>query len=397
MNTTTDYYSFIKALEKELFLLLKITKFDILKYMENLSLNKTSTLTNVGNSILKYFKTTAFHDSFLPLDEILNKSNKSKVCLILFDGFGKAIIEKHKDLCPFIYSHIFTSFKSVYPPTTVAATTSLTTGKYPLETGYIGWTQHFSNYNDDIFVFLQSSKFSDKKYPELKSTLLKVNYIWELINENKEYKANCIQSFLVRGENEEEQLENYFKETDKLLKTNNFLYSYCTEPDHLMHMEGTDGENVKKMVSYLNKKLEQLVNNNLDTLFILVADHGMVDVKDYFILDHKDLLNSLSSQYITVEPRFASLYVKDETLLKKTYEKELKDFFVLKSKQELLDEHILGYGKPHELIDSFLGNYFLLAKKEYMLNDSSNEIVFKGHHAGISDNETNLYMMIFNN
>ena len=181
-----------------------------------------------------------------------------------------------------------------------------------------------------------------------------------------------------------------------MLKTNDFLYSYCTEPDHLMHAEGTNGENVKQMIVYLNSKLTELVNNNKDTLFILVADHGMVDVKDYFILDHKDLLNSLSSQYITIEPRFASLFVKDESLLKKFYESDLKDYFELKSKDELLDEHILGYGTPHKMIDSFLGNYFLLAKKEYMLNDSSNDIVFKGHHAGISEDETNLFMMIFN-
>lgn len=364
--------------------------------MKNLTLSKTETLTNVGNSILQHFETETFHDTFKPLDDVLNNTNKKKVCLILFDGFGKAIIEKHKNLCPFIYEHIFTSFKSVYPPTTVAATTSLCTGKYPIETGYIGWTEHFSNYNDDIFVFLQSSKFSDKKYPDLKNTLLKVDYIWELIERNKKYKASSIQSFLVKGENEQEQLENYFKETDELLKINDFLYSYCTEPDHLMHSEGTNGENVKQMIVYLNYKLSQLVNNNKDTLFILVADHGMVDVKDYFILDHKDLLNSLSSQYITIEPRFASLFVKDESLLKKFYESDLKDYFELKSKDELLNEHILGYGTPHKMIDSFLGNYFLLAKKEYMLNDSSNDIVFKGHHAGISEDETNLFMMIFN-
>ena len=364
--------------------------------MKNITLSKTETLTNVGNSILKHFETETFHDTFKPLDDVLNNTNKKKVCLMLFDGFGKAIIEKHKNLCPFIYEHIFTSFKSVYPPTTVAATTSLCTGKYPIETGYIGWTEHFSNYNDDIFVFLQSSKFSDKKYPDLKNTILKVDYIWELIERNKKYKASSIQSFLVKGENEQEQLENYFKETDELLKTNDFLYSYCTEPDHLMHAEGTNGENVKQMIVYLNYKLSQLVNNNKDTLFILVADHGMVDVKDYFILDHKDLLNSLSSQYITIEPRFASLFVKDESLLKKFYESDLKDYFELKSKDELLDEHILGYGTPHKMIDSFLGNYFLLAKKEYMLNDSSNDIVFKGHHAGISEDETNLFMMIFN-
>ena len=91
------------------------------------------------------------------------------------------------------------------------------------------------------------------------------------------------------------------------------------------------------------------------------------------------------------------LELKDESLLKKFYESDLKDYFELKSKDELLDEHILGYGTPHKMIDSFLGNYFLLAKKEYMLNDSSNDIVFKGHHAGISDDETNLFMMIFNN
>lgn len=366
--------------------------------MNKLELNKEETLVNVGNSILNYFNVETNHDTFKPLDAVLKQSNKSKVCLVLFDGFGKAIIEKHKDLCPFICNHIFKPFKSVFPPTTVAATTALTTGKYPLESGYLGWCQHFNEFNDDINVFISNSKYDEnKKYnPSITSSILKVNYIWDLINKSNKYKAGSIQSFMSEGQNAEEKLNNYFKKTDELLKELNFLYSYCTEPDHLMHEEGTNGENVKKMISYLNSKLEELVNNNKDTLFILVADHGMVDIEDYFILEHKDFLNSLVDQYITIEPRFASLKVKDEKLFKEFYENNLKDCFVLKSKKEIINENVFGYGTPHKDFVSFLGDYFLLAKDKYLINDSSNDVKFKGHHAGITDNELNLYMMIFN-
>ena len=96
-------------------------------------LSKDASQVNFSNSILKHFNAETFHDSYKPLDEILERNKGRKIVLFLFDGFGKQIQEATKDCCPFIYSHGLLDLNTVYPPTTVAATTAVLSGKYPVE------------------------------------------------------------------------------------------------------------------------------------------------------------------------------------------------------------------------------------------------------------------------
>ena len=87
-------------------------------------------LVNLSNSILKKFgaETTA---ETLPLaDRYLEKDHRNIVVLLL-DAMGTSILEKHLDPNGFFRSHLVSSFDSVYPPTTVAATTSMLSGRYP--------------------------------------------------------------------------------------------------------------------------------------------------------------------------------------------------------------------------------------------------------------------------
>ena len=73
--------------------------------MKELAINKKRSLVNLSNSILKWFEHPTFHDSLEKVDELLKKSNKKKVSLILLDGFGTAIANYYKENCPFIFSH----------------------------------------------------------------------------------------------------------------------------------------------------------------------------------------------------------------------------------------------------------------------------------------------------
>lgn len=95
-------------------------------------------LVNVSNSLLRHYGLETFHPSLRELDAILDESKNKKICLILLDGFGKHIQELHSSSCRYILSHNKRTITSVFPPTTTSATTSLLTGKYPIETGWLG-------------------------------------------------------------------------------------------------------------------------------------------------------------------------------------------------------------------------------------------------------------------
>ena len=89
-------------------------------------------LVNLSNSILKKFDAGTTAKTLSLADPYLEKNYKNVVVLLL-DAMGMSIIEKHLKEDGFFRSHLAGSLDSVYPPTTVAATTSMLSGLYPNE------------------------------------------------------------------------------------------------------------------------------------------------------------------------------------------------------------------------------------------------------------------------
>jgi hypothetical protein len=60
----------------------------------------------------------------------------------------------------------------------------VTTGKYPIETGYLGWTQYFSKPDKFIQVFgsVNWKDKTDKIDPPVTQSILKTKYITDDIN-----------------------------------------------------------------------------------------------------------------------------------------------------------------------------------------------------------------------
>ena len=358
-------------------------------------LDKKNTLVNLGNSILKKYEVPTFHSSLKEADELLEKTSK-RVCLILLDGCGKVIIEKHKDNCPFIYSHIYHPFKSIFPPTTVAATNGLLHAKYPTETGYCGWTQYFKALDKYVNVFPSRTPLTNELItPPVNQTYFDNTTIVDLINQAEKYKAHA-----VMGINFETpdglDIDGLFLEANNTMHLYDFTYLYSTEPDHTMHGYGTEGKAVEEVISKLDHKVEELVKNHPDTLFLLVADHGMTDTTNLYIEDYPDFYNSLEDKLIFIEGRFATVRVKNKEQFLKAYHEYFEDYFELLTKEEFINSEIFG---PKEnmnpICEQTLGDYFLLAKDRYTLANTKG---FKliGNHAGITSDETEIYLCAFN-
>ena len=365
--------------------------------MENLSISKDKSLVNLANSILKYFNLPTFHDSLSEVDELLKKNPNKKLSLILLDGFGTVIADYYKDDCKFIYSHKYMELETVNPPTTVAATTSLTTGLYPIENGYVGWTQYFKDIDKSVNVFLSNDKFTGEKItPDVASTYLKPTFLWDIINKDGKYKANQIHSFIFRGSIETESYDMFFDEAQKVVSINDFSYVYSANPDHLMHIYGRFNDTVKENIIYLNGKIEKLINDNKDTIFLLVADHGFEDVIEIPIYEHSDFFDTLDKKYFEIEGRFAGFSVKNEEKFLELAKKYYGENFYTLSKKEILENHILGYGNLSKCADETLFDYFLIAKGKYIFYDSLEPIGFKGAHAGLTKDERSISLFAFN-
>ena len=363
-------------------------------------LNKDNTLTNLGNSILKRFDCPTIHSSMKDIDEILSHNKDKKVCLILLDGFGKNIIEMYKDYCPFIYNHIFKTINSVFPPTTVAATTSLLTCKYPIETGYIGWSQYFPEHNQFIDVFPSVDSLDKTKVnPPVTEKILKISNLIEIINGFNKYKAKQIMGFNYLDESKNYDLDKLFKAANEALNDNDFVYLYSCEPDHLMHSEGTYSSNLPGLISKLNLLVKNITSKNNDTIFILIADHGMVDIDNIFIDEYPLFYNSLKEKNFFIEGRFAGFFVENEANFVEAYNKYYKNDFIMFSKKEILEKNIFGYSDNiNQNALNTLGDYFLVSTGRYSFNNpnSRNHQLLVGNHAGGTIEEREIYLSIYN-
>jgi len=243
---------------------------------------------------------------------------------------------------------------------------------YPLQSGYLGWTQYFKTRKAFINVFPSTDKFDHKtKFnPPVQTTELKVEYIWNLINKTYKHNAYRIYTFDYRiGKNFETDYEKFFADADKLVKSHDFVYIYTENPDHLLHEHGIESEVVKDNMIYLNNKLEELVKNNPDTLFLLTADHGFKNVKEINIKNFPDFLETLEYKNYSIEGRFATFFVKNEKKFLELSKKYFGNDFEIYSKKEIFENNIFGYGTPRENVEYNIGDYTLLATGDISLYD----------------------------
>ena len=373
---------------------------------ENIKLDLNNNLVNLANSILKFYGCDTFHNSIPYIDEIFKNRKNKKICVLLYDGFGKIIFDTYKNDIPFLYSHVFKTFSSIYPPTTVAATNAFLTAKYPRENGFVGWNQYFKNVNKFVDVFLNKDSIKDEKIDnDVTIDFLKPKFIDQIINEKNNKKiATIIKSLSYKDQEKHDDFNKFFEIVNDSLKKYEFIYAYSTEPDHSLHETGIENEKIKNILKYLENKTKELVNNNPDTLFILIADHGFKDVEYIPLYEDKELIETLKDEskkaIFTIEPRFASFFVKDKEKFEEIYNKKYKKDFILMSKEELLNSEILGPKDKNinEYCNDTLGDFILLATSSFMFSNKENkDFKMKGTHAGVTKEELTLNIAIFNN
>ena len=118
----------------------------------------------------------------------------------------------------------------------------------------------------------------------------------------------------------------------------------------------------------------------------------------------KDIL-SLLVRVPSNEGRCAFFKVKPFRKRKfvKLFNEYFADYFTLMTKKDFIEEGYLGESLEckNSKLDSFIGDYVAIAKKNYYFNfdplvssEEKDEMVFKGHHAGITEDEMVIPLII---
>lgn len=348
-------------------------------------------LTNLACSISKYFGVPYKHNTLDYIDTLLEEKKPKNVVTILLDGMGNSLLDKHLTKDSFFIKNRIKSISTVFPATTVAATTSMRTGLNPCETGMLGWTMYFDECDDTIVTYTKSLK-CDENNKVLQSAIeymdkyLTQKEVTDLINEETTFKGYKVVPY---DDEKYIDLDDMFNKIENICNNNEkkYIYSYCDEPDYTLHDLGTNNSEIKDIIINMQDRVYKLAQKINDTIIFVVADHGHLEAENIFLENYQDFLNCLE-ELPSIEPRATAFFVKNN--MKKTFEylfeKYFGKYFYLFTKSEIINMKLFGDGEENKKFRSELGDYIAISytKKAFIYKGDYPLI---SQHSGYSDEE----------
>ena len=345
-------------------------------------------ITCLSNSILKKFGVEPNGKSLDILDRYLVKEFQNIVVIVL-DAMGKCIVEKNLDKNGFFNSHMVGEMTTVFPSTTVAATTSVISGLNPVSTSWLGWDCYFPQIDKTITMFQNVEQNTNNPAAEYNVPFTYCGYrsVVDKLKENSKL-AYFATPFMNPYPKNFAELCGYIVELCKQ-PGNKYIYGYWGEPDNTMHRTGCYGNEAKKTIRELEQQVEQLTKQLENTLVVVTSDHGHMDTKGVTITDYPKIMECLI-RMPSIEPRALNLFVKPDK--KEQFENEFinefGDKFELWTKEKVIESKIFGIGIEHKCFRGMLGDYMAIAVDDLSIfNTKEEEKIFKGSHAGLTEDE----------
>lgn len=360
--------------------------------------NYNECITNFACSIRKYFGLEYNHNTLEYVDNILEKAKPKNVVTILCDGMGSNILDRILDKNSFLIKNKIKSITTVFPATTVAATTSAMTGLNPVETGMLGWYMYYKDIDKTITTYLDSEKGDLEEKPlgeaiNYKNKNMITKSIMDEINEKGINKGYTLFPF---GNDCYKNLDELYKKIELLCNDDGkkYIYAYDTEPDHTMHELGSESLEVKNIINNINNRVENLSNKLKDTIIFVIADHGHITIQNLFLNNYPEI-NDCLVRTISLEPRAVNFFVKEEKkeTFRYLFEKELKSDFDLYDKEDIISSNLFGYGKENKIFRDALGDFIAIAKTDKAIISDESEIL-KSQHAGYTVDEIYIPLII---
>ncbi len=327
-------------------------------------------------------------NSTLPAVKAELTKNYKNVVFICFDGMGIYPLEQNLDKSDFLRMHIKDTMSSTFPSTTTCATTSLTTNRLPMEHGWFGWSMYFEKLQRNVCIFLDTDFLTGEKIDVADCSPL-ANFPYYFDEANTDYRINTIFPPFVKTTHPERNIcwnfdmTDFFKHISSICakKGKQFIYAYNNEPDHSMHINGVTCPQTKEMLQDISRRVQQLAANTPDTLFIITADHGMIDVAGEVNLYEDEKLYSMLDICPYMEPRAIAFKVKKDKKAEfaKYFTEKYGNDFELHPVDELIKQGFFGdTGDKAYLLGDFIAIGTYTHKQALIV--PPDDIVFKGHH-----------------
>lgn len=315
------------------------------------------------------------------------------VVFICFDGMGIYPLEQNLDKNDFLRKNISDVLTSTFPSTTTCATTSLTTNRLPLEHGWFGWSMNFERLKRNVCIFMNTDYLTGEAldvsdgYPLAKfphyfdeaDTNYEINTVFPPYVEVSHPERNIVWSL---------DMSEFFRHIKTVCEKDGkqFLYAYCNEPDHSMHENGVTCPQTKEMIQDISHRLQRLAEETPNTLFIVTADHGQIDIEGDVNLYEDTKLYDMMEIYPYMEPRALAFKVKKgrHTEFAQYFTSKYSEDFTLYTSKELIEQGFFGdVGDKAHLLGDFIAVGTYTHKQAVIV--PPDDFKFKGHHTSLTE------------
>jgi len=251
-----------------------------------------------------------------------------RICVVLVDGLGKALLKQKSGHAPFLRTVLAAdsagehprTLHAAFPSTTATSLSSLGTGVVPGEHGMLGYD--VLDPDQDKVVNLLGNwdagvdplrwQPSPTVFEQLPATIPSVTVSLPKFEKSAMTRAALRGSEFLAATSPQARIQlaaQTLAAQPKML-----MYLYWSELDKAGHAYGTDSPQWEHQLEELDAGMKRLAASvPADTLILLTADHGMIDVPRNARIDYSQFPELVAGvRHTAGEPRMVHLYLEPD-------------------------------------------------------------------------------------
>lgn len=312
------------------------------------------------------------------------------VVFLCFDGLGLHPLRQNLAGDDFLFRNLRQTLRSTFPSTTTNATRSLLTNRLPLEHGWFGWSMYVPALRQNVDIYPGLDSLTHEAVDRAAFPLDTADFYFD--QTRGDYAVHTVFPPYVPVKHEERNLriqsgEEFWSAVEACCRRpgRQFVYAYYPDPDSTMHRYGVSSPEARHVIRAISAGLKTLHRELTDTLLIVSADHGQVDIEGYVDLYGDERLMSFLQIYPFLEARAPAFLVREgcgpafESYFRERYGED----FVLFRSRELVEQ---GYFGDRGDKAGLLGDYIAIGTDTHrlaLLTPDSHR--FLGHHTSLTE------------
>lgn len=317
-----------------------------------------------------------------------------------------------------LHRQLYARLTSVAPPTTATAITTFLTGQAPQQHGLTGWFTWFRELGSVLAVLPFTPRCSNQPlggkdavsaaalfghvplFDRLAVKSCSVCPDWIAHSEFNRAHLGCAELFAYRD------LDQYFSSISRAVRSGTepkYVYAYWPGFDRLAHQLGVASDAVSEHFAALDAGFGRLLDAlaGSDSTVMVTADHGFVDVAAHkrIELAGHPLLKDCLALPLCGEQRLSYAYVGNgrRQVFEDYLNEHLGQAVEWHRSEDLLKQNLFGLGEPHPELASRIGDYTLIMKPGYVIQDAlpgETPSAMVGFHGGLSGSEMHVPLVV---